>query len=130
MIKNIFKSVSSVIAGMMVIIILSVVTDMVLEKVGFFPPQSQGAYASNLLAIALFYRTLYAVAGGYVTAKLAPSKSMKHVIVLLVIGTVLGILGAVAGWNLSQHWYPIALVLTSAIGVWLGGKLEVKQKMV
>ena len=79
-----------------------------------------------MLALALFYRTVYTVAGGYVTAKLAPQNPMKHVMILGVIGTLAGIGGIVAGWNLSQHWYPIALAVLAYPSVCLGGKLKMK----
>ncbi|HZZ98779.1 MAG TPA: hypothetical protein VFG51_02495 [Candidatus Saccharimonadia bacterium] len=119
------KSIGAVISGIIVIVVLSVATDLLLQMVGVYP---QGAASSGFLAIALFYRTVFALFGGLVTAKLAPTNPAKHVRVLLIIGTILGILGAVGGWNLSQHWYPISLVITSAIAVWYGGKLGLKSK--
>ncbi len=122
------KSIGAVVAGVLVIVILSVATDALLEKVGFFPPPDKGLFATNLLAIALFYRTIFAFIGGYVTARLAPVNPLKHVKILLAIGTVMGILGVIGGWNLSAHWYPISLVITSGIAVWFGGKLGIKSK--
>ena len=122
------KSIGAVVAGVIVIVVLSVVTDMLLEKIGFFPSPSQGLFDTNLLVIALLYRTAYAAAGGYVSARLAPSKPLKHVKALLIIGTFFGILGVIGGWNLSQHWYPISLVITSAVAVWFGGKMGINRK--
>ena len=69
---------------------------------------------------------IYAVAGGYVTAWLAPKNPMRHVIILGCIGIVLGSIGVVVAWNLSAHWYPLALVITALPCTWLGGKLKVK----
>lgn len=126
--KKVLKSIWAVFAGILVIVILSIATDTLLESVGFFPPATEGLFDNSLLAIALAYRTIYAFVGGFVTAKLAPSNPKKHVMILLIIGVVLGILGVVAGWNLSQHWYPISLVFTSAFAVWLGGKKVIKKK--
>lgn len=122
------KSIWSVVAGIITIVFLSIATDAFLEAIKFFPPQNQGMYSTHLLVIALFYRTVYAFVGGFLTAKLSPKKPMKHVIILLSIGTVLGTLGVISGWNLSAHWYPILLVITSALAVWFGGKLAIKNK--
>ena len=120
------KSIGAVLAGMLVTAILSIATDSVLEGLGIFPPPAQGLFVTWMLALALFYRSVYAVAGGYVTAKLASSNPMKHVLILGLIGTALSIVGTIVGWDLSDHWYPIALVFTSLPCVWLGGKLQTK----
>jgi len=127
--KNLLKSIGAVLGGFFTVVILSVATDAFLEAVGFFPPATQGLFDPALLVVALAYRTLYAFAGGFVTGKLTPNKkSLKLVKILVVIGTIMGTLGVFAGWNLSQHWYPISLVVTSAFAVWLGGKLGLKSK--
>lgn len=125
--KTTLKSIGAVLAGMATIIVLSVVTDFVLEIIGFFPPATEGLFDTNLLLIALFYRTVYAFLGGLVTGRITPQKGMRDVYVLLIIGTIMGILGVVAGWNLSQNWYPISLVITSAAAVYLGGKIGIKK---
>lgn len=121
------KSVLAVIAGFFTVVILSIATDAILESAGIFPSPTAGLFVTWMLALALFYRTVYTVLGGYVTARLAPSNAKTHVCILGVIGTLAGIGGIVAGWNLSQHWYPIALAVLAYPSVWLGGKLSKKQ---
>ena len=120
------KSIGAVLAGMLVTAFISIATDSILEGLGIFPPPAQGLFITWMLALALFYRSVYAVVGGYVAAKLAPSNPMKHVFILGLIGTAASIAGTIVGWNLSDHWYPIALVFTSLPCVWLGGKLQTK----
>ena len=125
---NILKSVGAVVAGFLTVVVFSTGTDWVLEHAGIFPPQSEaGLIAPWMLAIALLYRIIYTVAGGYVTAWLAPSNRMTHVWVLAVLGQIGGIMGVVIGWDLSAHWYPIALAVTAIPSVWLGGYLFEKQ---
>lgn len=128
--KNLLKSIGAILAGVLTIVVLSILTDTVLEHIGFFPPPTKGLFDQKLLFIALFYRTIFAFLGGFVTARLAPSKPMRLVIILLVIGTVMGILGVIGGWNLSQHWYPISLVFTSFAGVLIGGKVGIKRRKI
>ena len=102
-------------------------TDWLLENTGIFPPPSdQGLFVTWMLALALLYRSVYAVVGGYITARLAPNHTMRHVTVLAVLGTLGGIAGVVAGWNLSAHWYPIALAVTAFPLVWLGGNIYMR----
>lgn len=116
------KSFWAILAGIMVNVIFSTGTDYVLETLGVFPSFGQGVYVTWMLALALAYRLVYTFAGGYVTARLAPDRPMWHVKFLATIGTVLGTIGVFVGWNLSEHWYPIALALTAYPITYLGGK--------
>ena len=126
--KHIFKSIFAVFAGFVTVALLSVVTDFMVEGLGIFPPATQPeAYESWMLFVALVYRSAFAVLGGYVTALLAPANPMKHVKILAIIGTIGGIAGVFVGWNLSEHWYPIALAVTAYPLVWYGGTLRVKK---
>lgn len=118
------KSIGSVVVGFLTVAVLSVVTDKVLENMGYFPSVDAWLFDTKLLVIAFLYRSIYAVLGGYITATLAPDNRMKHVKILGIIGTFGGIAGIFAGWNLSDHWYPIALAVTAFPLVWLGGKMK------
>ncbi|MCZ7401629.1 MAG: hypothetical protein O8C61_05355 [Candidatus Methanoperedens sp.] len=126
--KRIFKSIGAILAGFITVFLLSIITDFVLESAGIFPPPGTGLFTTRMLMIALVYRCAYTVFGGNVTANLAPDRPMHHAIVLGIIGVITATLGAVAGWNLSQHWYPIALIITALPCTWLGGKLKTKAK--
>jgi hypothetical protein len=122
------KSIGAILVGVIAIVVLSVITDMILEKSGIFPSPEQGIFVPWMLILALIYRCIYAVAGGYTTATLAPNKPMLHAIILGVIGIVASAFGAIAAWNLSAHWYPIALVITALPCTWLGDKLKTKKQ--
>jgi hypothetical protein len=122
------KSIWAVVAGFLTVVVLSMGTDKVLEATGIFPPPSEmGLFVTWMLAFALLYRTIYTVLGGYVTAWLAPQNPMKHVWILAIFGQIGGIMGVVAGWNLSAHWYPIALAVLAIPSVWLGGWLRTRK---
>ena len=123
---NTLKSSWAVFAGILVNVILSTATDFVLESLGIFPPNTEGLFVTWMLVLALGYRMGYTVLGGYVTAWAAPQNPMKHVWILGGIGILLGSIGVVVGWNLSQHWYPIALVITAIPCTWLGGKWKTR----
>ncbi len=127
--KNILKSIGAVLTGFLTVFILSVVTDKIVEALGIFPPPTNpAAFQGWMLWVALLYRSLYAVVGGYVTAMLAPRSRMHHVAVLGILGTIGGLAGVIAAWELGNHWYPIALAVTAFPLVWWGGKLYVSRK--
>lgn len=129
--KKILKSIWAVFSGFVTVVLLSVTTDFILESLGIFPPPDQGFFIPWMVVLALVYRTLYTVLGGYVTAMLAPNKPMWHVMVLAAIGCFAGILGLVATWGkgLGPEWYPIALVVLAIPSVWFGGKLRKKKSV-
>lgn len=120
------KSIGAVLAGFILVVILSTVTDTILEKTGVFPSPENGLFITWMLALALVYRCIYTIAGGWLAAALAPQKPMKHGIMLGLIGTAMACIGVVVGWNLSPHWYPISLVITALPCTWLGAKLRSK----
>jgi len=78
---RILKSIGAVLAGILVGAILSLGTDVVLHAARVFPPWNQPA-SNALLLLATAYRTVYSVAGSYVTARLAPNRPMLHALVL------------------------------------------------
>jgi len=127
--RGILRSIVAVFAGLLAIVILSVGTDEVLHAAGIFPPWGQPV-GEGLLLLATIYRTLYSVAGSYLTARLAPSRPMQHALVLGGVGLVLGTLGAVATWNkgpaFGPHWYPLALIVLAVPQCWLGGILAIR----
>ncbi len=119
---TILKSIGAVLAGFIIVAALSTITDMLIGYSGAFPP----AITTGMLMFALAYRLLYTVLGGYVTAWLAPRNKMTHVWVLAGLGQLGGIAGVIIGWNLSAHWYPIALAVTAIPAVVFGGWLRTK----
>ncbi len=117
------RRILSVLAGFVVIVILSVVTDTVLESTGVFPPPDRGLFDTGLLLIALTYRAVYSVIGCYVTARLAPDRPMAHALALGLLGVVVSAIGTFAARDLGPAWYGIALVVLALPLAWLGGRL-------
>jgi len=120
-----FRSTAAVLAGFLLVVILSLATDQALHVLQVYPPWGEPMWDPRLNLLALAYRTIYTIASGYVTASLAPNRPMRHVIVVGVIGTIAGTAGLVATWNLGfgPRWYPLALAISGFPCVWLGGAL-------
>ena len=126
--RHISRSIGAILAGFVLVFVLSLGTDEILHLAGVFPPwgSSMIGYDGALL-LATVYRILFGVAGSYVTARLAPDRPMQHALLGGVIGLGLSIAGAAATWNkgpaFGPHWYPLALVITALPTAWIGGKL-------
>lgn len=117
------RRILSVLIGFLVIVILSVVTDAILENNGVLPPPDKGLFDTGLLLLALTYRCIYSVIGSYITARLAPDRPVAHVLALGLLGVVVSAVGTIAAQGLGPAWYGIALVVLALPLAWLGGKL-------
>ena len=128
--RSLGRSIGALLAGFVVVVILSIGTDVVLHAAGIFPPLGK-PMSDALLLLATVYRSIYAVVGSYITARVAPDRPMQHALAGGVIGLVLSVVGAVMAWNkvdtLGPHWYPLSLVATALPCAWIGGKLRVMQ---
>jgi hypothetical protein len=120
------RSALAVLLGMLTVVLLSVATDEVMHATGIIPPGAMWNPWHNALALA--YRCVFAGAGGYATARIAPRAAMTHVIALALIGTAAGIACIVftAGMNLGPRWYPVAIAVTAFPCTWLGGRLYLR----
>lgn len=127
------RSIWAIVAGFLVVVILSIGTDAALHALRIYPTLGQ-RMSDNLFLLATIYRTIYAILGSYITARLAPNRPMGHALFGGLIGLVLGSVGAAATWKhteLGPHWYPLVLVATALPCAWLRGKireLEISKK--
>lgn len=123
--RHLGRSIWAVVAGFLVVVVLSLATDQVLHVLNVYPPWGQPMHQPALNALALSYRLVYTVLGYYVTARLAPSAPMKHVWILAFIGLAMGVAGAVTTipMNLGPAWYPIAIAATALPCAWVAGVL-------
>ena len=118
------RSVWAVIAGVLVIIVVTTLVDIVLHATGVFPPMDQ-PINDALALLATSYRIVISIGGAWLTARLAPDRPMKHAMFLGYVGVVLGLVGVVATWNLElgPRWYPILLAVLAIPQCWAGGRI-------
>lgn len=124
--RSTLRSIGALFAGFVAVVILSIGTDMVLHATGVFVPPGR-TMSDALFLLATAYRTVYGIAGSYLTARLAPRRPMLHALVGGGIGTAIATLGAILTWNQPEfgpHWYPLALVALGMPTAWAGGKLR------
>jgi len=128
--KHIGKSILAILAGFVVVVAISIGTDVILELTGVLPKIGTRLSDSQAL-LATVYRTIYGVVGSYVTARLAPNKPMKHALIGGAIGIVIATIGAAVTWNhvpsLGPHWYPVSLIIGALPTAWLGAQIYIMQ---
>ena len=121
------QSAAAVLLGFLSVAVLSLATDQILHVLEVYPPWGEPMWDPGLNLLALSYRIVYTVLGGYITARLAPRSPMRHVAVVGILGLIAGSAGAIAAITLADlgpNWYPIALAVTGFPCVWLGGVLH------
>ena len=123
------RSIRALFAGFLLVVILSITTDLALHSAGIFPESGQ-RMSDPLLLLATAYRTVYGVAGSFVTARLAPNRPLQHALIGGTVGLVISLAGALVTWNkgpaFGPHWYPLALIVLALPQAWLGGILQRK----
>ncbi|MBI3863290.1 MAG: hypothetical protein HY290_15470 [Planctomycetia bacterium] len=128
--RSIWRSVGSIVAGFVVVVVLSLAIDQLMHSLGVYPPwgEPMNEIGDNLLALS--YRCVIGVLGSYITARLAPHSPMLHVWIGAMIGFVLSIGGIVAAtsMNLGPMWYPVSLTVTTLPCAWLGGRLYCRKQ--
>jgi hypothetical protein len=102
---------------------LAVPVDAILHATGVFPAPGQDM-SDTLFGLAFAYRSIFAVLGGWITARLAPSSPRAHAMALGGLGLLLSTAGTIAQWNLGHHWYPISLIVLCLPASWFGARLS------
>jgi len=122
---GVMRSVGAVFLGFVAVVALSLGTDEILHVLEVYPPWGQPMPQPRLNLLALVYRDAFAVMGGVLAARFAPRAAMRHAVILGIVGTLIGTIGAIATipLHLGPAWYPIALAVSALPCSWFGGLL-------
>lgn len=122
------RSVAAVAAGFALLALgVMIATRM---AVGLMLPAPDAGPTPAYLAVNLAYSAAFAVAAGYVTAKVAPSAPRAHalalagVLLLLGVAAVGGTAAAGAPQDNQPVWYPYVMLVLGPAGAILGGMLR------
>ena len=122
------RSALAIATGFVLIGALSVGTDLLLMRLvpGAFDAAGQTTDA-RVLALMLLYVGVYATLGCYVTARLAPSRPMRHALVLGALGLAFNVMGSIAAWDTAPAWYHAVQLALTMVWAWLGGRLRERE---
>lgn len=123
-----WRSVMAIVVGFLFIGLLAFGADAVLRGAmpGAFDATGRMTSVSVLL-LTLAYVGVFAIAGCWLAARLAPDRPMRHALILGMLGLVFNIAGSYAMWHTAPAWYhaiAIALVMPYA---WIGGRIRERQ---
>lgn len=118
------RSIFAVLAGFVLIFALAMGTNVLLGAVAPELFVASGVVTDPFaLVLSLAYVAVYAIAGCYLAARLAPSRPMRHALVLGALGFVFNVLGVVMTWGQVPAWYNLAGLALTVPYAWIGGRL-------
>jgi hypothetical protein len=126
--KRTGRSVLAIVAGLLTVVALDLSIDAVMHLVAAFPPAGRSMTDKQCL-LAISYRLVDGVIGGYVAARLAPNRALHHAVILGCIGVLLSLAGALATWNmkLGPRWYALSLIVIALPCASAGGAIRRSQ---
>lgn len=125
--RRLGRSIGAILLSFVVVFVLSLGTDHFMHVLNIYPPYGESMHDNALLTLALSYRLVYGILGGYIVARFAPHSPMRHALISGGIGFVLSTAGAAAMWDKGDHWYPVALALSAVPCSWAGAAIFLKQ---
>ncbi|MGZ8491143.1 MAG: hypothetical protein ACXWZS_02945 [Gemmatirosa sp.] len=122
------RSIGAIAAGFVVIGALAFGTDAALRTSApqFYGPDNRVTDVA-LLLFTLFYVFAYATFGCWLTARLAPSRPMRHALILGALGLVFNVVGTAQMWHTAPAWYHVVALALVMPAAWLGGWIRERQ---
>ncbi len=118
-----WRSIVAVVTGLLITALTTVVIDTILAATGIFPPGSE-RWPDHIFAFMLLYRIPIELAGGYVTAKLAPGKPLTHVLILAGLVAAGTSISAIVMHAERPIWYLLGLIAIAVPCSLLGERLQ------
>ncbi|GLC24178.1 hypothetical protein [Roseisolibacter agri] len=122
------RSIGAIALGFLVIGCLAFGTDAAIRST---VPQHFGAGGRlddvGLLLLTQLYVFVYATFGCWLTARLAPSRPMRHALILGALGLAFNVAGTIAMWDTAPAWYHVVALALVMPAAWLGGWLRERQ---
>jgi hypothetical protein len=119
------RSVWAVLAGFILIGILSFGTDAIMHAVSPWAYDPKGGTRNvPILLVSMLYSAVYGLVGCYLTARLAPASPMMHALILGVLGVVVTTVINLQLWGHVPAWWSITNVLIVIPLAWTAGRLR------
>lgn len=123
-----WRSVMAIVVGFLFIGLLAFGADAVLRSAMPSAFDASGRVTSvPILVLTLVYVGIFAIAGCYLAARLAPNRPMRHALILGVLGLIFNIAGTYAMWDTAPAWYHVIALALVMPYAWIGGRIRERQ---
>jgi hypothetical protein len=103
--------------------ILTGITHIIMHSVGMSPPLFKPMVDDTEVQLALFYHSVYAIVGGFVTGLIAKSQARRAVFILGTKELIMWLIGTILLWHHAPAWYNITKALLGIPLAWIGGRI-------
>lgn len=121
------RSILAIATGFVLIFVLAMGTNLLLGAVAPDMVVASGTTNPAALVLSLAYVAVYAIAGCYLAARLAPLHPMRHALILGVLGLAFNLVGAVTMWDQVPAWYNLAGPALAMPYAWIGGRIRERE---
>jgi hypothetical protein len=118
----------SVMAGIAVAMVLSLVTHEILFLFGIFPQIGKPMLNNRLVTVELIYHSVYALLAACITAKIAEKRAKRATFILGTKEAFMWLLGTLLLWHHNPPWYNITKAFLGVPLAMLGGYIYTKMK--
>lgn len=123
-----WRSVMAIVVGFLFIGLLAFGADALLRSAMPEAFDASGRVTSvPILVLTLVYVGIFAIAGCYLAARLAPDRPMRHALILGVLGLIFNIAGTYAMWDTAPAWYHVIALALVMPYAWIGGRIRERQ---
>jgi hypothetical protein len=122
------KSIWAVIAGLLLITVLSVGADSLVRTL--FPAAfgPAGQVQSRVAGMAtILYAAAFGAFGSYLTARLAGARPIMHAMIVGGIVLLIVLIELARSWQLAPLWFNLGFVAMILPSAWLGGLMRARQ---
>lgn len=123
------KSTGAIVAGFVVTVSLAMAAD---EMVLRFVTDARDAFGRvtdvRILIVMLTYTGLSAIGGSYATGRLAPSRPLRHAMILGAIALALTVVATFMFWDSGPAWYHVIAVGMVLPSAWIGGAMAERRR--
>jgi hypothetical protein len=89
-----------------------------------YPPPPLRLEAPAALAMELSVVALFAIAGCWLAARLAPARPMRHALILGALAFAVGIPNTISAWAQAPAWYHLLHLVLVLPFAWVGGRMR------
>jgi hypothetical protein len=123
----ILRSILAIVVGFLFIGALAGGTGATLHAAGISPAPGEPMLGTFQVLLESAYVAVFAIAGCWLAAWLAPSRPMRHALILGALGLAFNVMGTLMSWGQRPLWAVVLNLALTLPYAWIGGRMREQQ---